>query len=326
MSLYRKILSQAWQITWHNKYLWFFGLFAALIGSGGEYEIISRGLAGPQAQIFPGLSNLSESNFFSLDTLKNIGNLIATQPLSILTLLFIWLLILVVSLFIIWLVNVSQAAIVNGAALKINGKNTNFQDSLKTGISKFWPVFGLNVIQKIAISLAVVIIGLPIILGSGLTSLSFQSISFWALYIIFVPVVFVITFTLKYAIAYVVIKGTSIIDAIKSGWQLFLKNWLISIETAILVFLINVVISFVGLLAVLVIAIPVLFLASFLGQLISVAIFWLILIIGLILLVLAIACVGASLSTFQISIWTGLFIELIGKGGVSKLVRIFEKK
>jgi len=326
MTLYRKILSQAWSIAWHNKYLWFFGLFAALLGSGGEYEIISRGLIGPQEQLFPGLASLFEKGFFSLDTLKNIGNLIATQPLFMLTLLFVWLLILVISIFIIWLINVSEAAIVSGSALIINGKNTNFQENLRTGINKFWPVFGLNLIQKVAIILAVIIMSLPIIFGSQVDNSSFQGISFWILYIIFIPVVLIISFVLKYAVAYVVIKGANIFDAIRSGWQLFLKNWLISIETAILIFIINIVISFVGLLAVFVIAIPVLFLATFLGQLISIAVFMLLLFLSLIVLVLVIVCVGASLATFQISIWTGLFVELIGKGGVSKLVRIFDKK
>jgi hypothetical protein len=40
MSLYRSILKRAWEISWKFKYLWFFGLFAALLGNGGEFEII----------------------------------------------------------------------------------------------------------------------------------------------------------------------------------------------------------------------------------------------------------------------------------------------
>ena len=326
MKLYRKILSQSWQTTWHNKYLWFFGLFAALLGAGGEYEIISRGFVGPQEQLFPGLTRIAETGFFSLDTLKNIGTLIATQPLSVISLLFIWLLILVVGCFVIWLINVSQAAIVNNAAIDANNKKANFQVGLKTGMSKFWPVFGLNLILKIAIAVAVILISLPVILGSNVTGSAIQGISFWILYIIFIPIGLIISFVLKYAIAYTVIKGNNLVESIKLGWQLFLKNWLISIEMAILIFAINIIVGFLGVIVALTVAVPIVFLASFLGQAISLALFWLIVIGGLILLILIIAIVGASLATFQISTWTGLFVELTGKGGVSKLVRIFDKK
>ena len=38
-SIYRSILKQAVNIAWKFKYLWFFGLFAALAGNGGIYNI-----------------------------------------------------------------------------------------------------------------------------------------------------------------------------------------------------------------------------------------------------------------------------------------------
>jgi hypothetical protein len=50
MTLYRSIFRQAWAITWQYKYLWFFGFFAALLGNGGEYEILSKGLRGDMSQ------------------------------------------------------------------------------------------------------------------------------------------------------------------------------------------------------------------------------------------------------------------------------------
>jgi hypothetical protein len=36
---YRPILKKAWHIAWRFKYLWFFGLFAALLGTGGMYNV-----------------------------------------------------------------------------------------------------------------------------------------------------------------------------------------------------------------------------------------------------------------------------------------------
>ena len=40
MSLYRKILKQALVLSWQNKYLWFFGLFATLFIDNSGFEFL----------------------------------------------------------------------------------------------------------------------------------------------------------------------------------------------------------------------------------------------------------------------------------------------
>jgi hypothetical protein len=54
--------------------------------------------------------------------------------------------------------------------------------------------------------------------------------------------------------------------------------------------------------------------------------FWVLMVLAFVILLMVIFLIGSVLATFQISSWTGLFIELIGRGGVSKLVRMFDKK
>ena len=44
ITLYRDIIKEAWYITWRRKFLWFFGLFAVLLGNGGEYEILIQNI------------------------------------------------------------------------------------------------------------------------------------------------------------------------------------------------------------------------------------------------------------------------------------------
>jgi hypothetical protein len=39
-SLYRTILTNAWNVAWRTKWLWLFGFFAAFLGSGGNIDII----------------------------------------------------------------------------------------------------------------------------------------------------------------------------------------------------------------------------------------------------------------------------------------------
>jgi len=45
------------------------------------------------------------------------------------------------TIFLVWLMAVSQAAIVNNAANIIAEKSHNLKDGLFSGVKKFWPVF-----------------------------------------------------------------------------------------------------------------------------------------------------------------------------------------
>jgi hypothetical protein len=92
---------------------------------------------------------------------------------------------------------------------------------------------------------------------------------------------------------------------------------------ALLLLFINLLVGFALLIAFLILAIPIIFLAFIFYSLASVAGFWLIAGFALILLFIAIIVVGSALATFQISAWTALFIDLVGKGAVSKIARAF---
>lgn len=326
MLLYRNILKGAIKNTWRHKYLWFFGLFAALLGNGGEYEILIRGLTGDSQQsFFPGLKTIAATGVFSIETLSNIGQLFIKEPFTIIMMLLVGLIILILFGFLVWLTIVSQAGLVNNAALIIGNKKNNFQDGINAGIRNFWPVFGLNIIIKIVVFLVFLLISLPLILTATRVGWQVVSLTYGIFFIIFIPLAIALSFIIKYAIAYVVIKRVNFIEAIKSGWQLFIKNWLVSLEMAIILFLINLVIGLILVLVFLILAVPFTFLAMLFYKFASLLGFWLVIVFAVFLFFAAIVLVGSVLSTFQISAWTGLFIELVGKGGVSKINRIMGK-
>src|SRR3989339_1784743 len=114
MQLYRGIIKQAMDITWKSKYLWFFGLFAALLGNGGEYEILFRALSGNfNDDFFSGFRMIADTGVFSMQGLRNFGNLLITQPISVIVAILVLVIFLALFAFVIWLVNVSQATLVN---------------------------------------------------------------------------------------------------------------------------------------------------------------------------------------------------------------------
>lgn len=328
MFFYRNILKQALSITWRHKYLWFFGLFATLIGGGGEYEILTRVLGGDTTQnLFPNFSRLAETGVFSRNGLANMGQLFRNDPFTVVILILVSLIILALLLFLIWLMVVSQTALVNNSSEIIGNKKElpfGIKRGAAAGVKYFWPVFGLNVIIKAIICLAFFLISLPVVFWATKISPSAITLLYIILFIIFVPLAVVLSFIIKYAICYVIIKGSNLAKAIKEGWQLFIKNWLVSVEMAFILFFINFLVGLGIILAILILIVPFLFLALILYKVISFMGFWLVIVTGLIVLLAIIIGGGAALTTFQTVSWTGLFTELVGRGGTSKIERIVE--
>lgn len=320
MPFYRNILKQAWVLTWRNKYLWWFGIFAALLGNGGEFEILFNNAgASPSQALFPAWQRIFSTGVFSGRTLTNIGNLFRHDTLNMIFVLATCLIVLAVFLFLVWLVVVSQAAIVNNSAAAIKQKKHALRDGLDSGILNFWPVLVLNIIIKAVIYVLLVAITLPIIFYQG----NFNASLFYVIaLVIIVPVAIILSFIMKYAVAYAVINKSKVMPAIKQSYRLFKENWLISFEMAIILFFVNLLVGLAIVLAILILAVPFLFLGLVFYYAFSLIGSWLIAILAFSSFLFIVVIVGAALAVFQISSWTGLFLELEKDNGVSKLLRV----
>lgn len=325
MQLYRGIIKQALDITWKSKYLWFFGLFAALLGNGGEYEILFRALSGNfNEDFFSGFRRIAQTGVFSLQGLHNFGNLLVTQPISVIVAILVLVIFLALFAFVIWLVNVSQAALVNNTLLKIDNKQTSFREVLESGMNKFWPVFGFNFVSKLITIISLAIISFIVVMGNNLGS-AMSVIVYTFVVLLFIPIAMSFSFIVKYSIGYSVINDVKFVDSFKSGWNLFKKNWLISLEMAFILYFLNIVIALLFILVVLVFATPFALLAFLASGLSMTGMFLFIIGIGIIFFFAFLIVTGSLVATFQISAWTSLFVELIGKGAKSKLVRMFTR-
>ncbi len=327
MIFYRTIISQAWKSTWRNKYLWFFGLFAALLGNGGELEIIFRGFDDNLSDgIFSSIWGLAETGIFSKAALVNITHLAVKEPVTVIITLSILFLFFVLGAFLVWLTVVSQVGLVHNSARITTGKRHDIKEGLEAGMKRFWPVFGLNILLKSLIYFVFALISMPILSSISKSYFSTNSFIFIVLFLVFIPVAITLSFIVKYAIAFSVIKGTRFLKSLKLGWQLFSKNWIVSIEMAFLLFAINFIVGICLVIFFLVLAVPFLFILIVFSKLALYINFWFVVVSSSVLLIITIAFVGAILATFQISSWTNLFIELIGRGGISKIARVLGKK
>jgi hypothetical protein len=321
MFSYRKILRQSLNITWHNKYLWFFGLFATFLGAGGEYQIINNIIQNNGDTAINGLGRFLA--FFNPELWSNFGPYFAEDPRGALVSIILLLLALAIFIFIVIMSISSQAALVDQAKKLYNNekKDLGISKGMLVGQTHFWPVLGINALVKIVIACIFFLMTLPIILTASTSWIIM--IIYTILFLIFIPVVISLSLTAKYAIAYIVIKGNKFTEAIKNAFKLFSKNLIISLEMAFILMIINIITGLMILVAIFAIAAPFIILSIIFANF---AIFWLITFLGLIALILAIIFFGSMLTAFLINSWTKLFLELLERKGVSKIKRLNDKE
>ena len=332
MSLYRNVLKRALSVTWYNKYLWFFGLFAGILGGVGKYEIsLNRAGGNLEEGVYPQLAGFLNSEAVSNVTFSNLFQTFQNDPVTMFIVIGLFLILLILGLFMLWLSVVSQIALVNNSAeaLRSNKKYSSLKlkDGVAAGMKNFWPVLGWNLIVKTLVYVLFAALSLPVIhLATTGSSSAIVNISYVVLFVVFLPAALILSLLLKYAVIYIVLKGKSFVDAWTESWRLFLRNWLVSLEMALILFVIQFLATIVLILAVLALIIPFLFFAFLVGG-ISASAFWIVMLVAMLLVLALTLLVGAAFATFQISSWTGLFLELTGKKGVlAKLIRLTQGK
>lgn len=318
MTTYRPILREALSISWKHKYLWFFGLFAALLGNGGELDIvfsIKDTISGNSAALLQ-LREMFHSGEGSWNNVlsalqQNMGAAIVAT-----------LIILILLVFIAWLVLTSQGALIHAAAMISKKKNGNFEASARAGQQFLKPMFILNVIYKGVIY--GLLVGFVASVLSVMTGDLLPALPVVIAFIILVPLNIVFGFVVRYAMCFVVLQGKRTGEGLREGWKLFTANWLISIEMAILLLLLNVLVGFGILVGVGIIAVPFLVLFFIFAMIGFAPLTNTILALTLVAILTFAFSFAALFSTFQWTSWTLLFGKLVQGKAESKIHRIAE--
>ncbi|MBI4281099.1 hypothetical protein HY628_02800, partial [Candidatus Uhrbacteria bacterium] len=186
-----------------------------------------------------------------------------------------------------------------------------------------WPIAGLHVLAKLLIAAAFLISSLPLILASE--SLTTANLLLYFLsFLIFFPLVLITSFITIYAAAAMVIDRLSFSKSVRKAWSLFHQNWLISLETALILFGVTVLVNLLLALCILLFTIPALLMlgaALVVGSSALVSLVITFFMIGIVILVIFF---GAGLTTFSLASWTLLYLRLSRQGAVAKLLRLFQ--
>ena len=283
---YGQIIKQAWSISWGNKYLWFFGFFAAM-GGGGNY-----------------------SGLFDRDhpagTISGMIREWALSHLGLIALLGAAAAILFVVLIAIHLI--SKGGLIRSFNQICHLQPDNFEMTLGYGLKYFWRILGIEIIYGLSVFLPLVLTILPlgamVIWGGGGVKL----IGITLLVLIALPLVVIIFglgiwANLSFQIA--VLEDKRVLGSIREAGRLLRET-----------------IGRSALLGLIIIGLEVAFWVAMTAGLMALAVPFIILgminwwvglvpgiLIGLPLLLLAVAAYG----TFASGYWTLAYLQLAGQ-------------
>jgi len=316
--LYRQALRHSWDLVWQHKFLWIFGLFAALWGQLGLMDLLCKiWFSGSDYTLYPhwlAWPKLWQSIWLNSPGLTLSGDV---------WLWFGYLLVLILGcvLFLLFVSVVSQGAIIKAAAH--SAKTRMFFPSISqawsAGIKHFWRLLLLNVLRKAVLILLAVAVGygaLNFVISESLLGL----LLFWLLFILAAVVGAVLSFLLIYAGSYVVVEDYKLGKAMAGAWKLFISHWLVSVEVGLIVLLLNIALA-----AAVIFGFLILFLPTLVLWLISVwsnsYVLWVSgIMVGLTLFLLFVIFIGSMFTVYTTSVWTYLFVKMHKVGVKSRVM------
>ncbi|MEI7452157.1 MAG: hypothetical protein WCK37_03015 [Candidatus Falkowbacteria bacterium] len=325
MISYRQILRRSFSIAWKNKYLWFFGMFASFLSIGAEYKILMRSMdRNSILNWFSGWQTFVVDGIFHGQIFSWLLTIFRESPFVGFLFISMCLLILAAFIFVVWMVVSSQIVLVDNAKKIIKGAKDSVKislhDEMRISQVNFWPVLCLNILVKIVVTALVFLVVFPL-LFVGYTTV-FVNVLYSTLFIILIPVAILAAFVFKYAIAYVILQKYDTQKAFNHAWILFKENWIISTEVSLLLFLISFLSTIAILIAAIIIFIPFFLFSISFVQIFSAAVSAFTVLLGISVAAIFIIVAGSFLATWQIIVWTHLFVSLNSHGGESKLERL----
>ena len=316
-SVYRPLLRRAWSLTVHAKHLWLFGLFSALLVSGGEINVLLRNFDRLNA-LGVWASSVRERGFdlsFPMFT-PWVGLPSGFYIVSAFLLLLVC--------FLIWFALVSQGALIWGIERERRRAHCHIEEGITAGKRGFWRTTALSMGFHLVTSLAWAIFSLPpFLLYLAFGSSAWYTIFLLVSFVCLIPIGLLCSLLYRLALVASLTESLSPLDALRSAWKLFLAHWLVVVETAIILTLGTTLAAIVALsvavVGIIIIFGPLALLSFIIGVPLAVS---LTLGAAVIAFFLSIMGVGALLATFQQAVWLLLYTRLKESPPFAKLVRV----
>lgn len=203
---YFDILKHSWQITWRNKYLWWFGFLLALGGGGFNLN-------------FP--LNREEKKIDEEQFIQTFKNFVSNYWEFILAGLII---LIVLTIIIIILKVIARGGLIKAVSEIIQKKTSSFRAGFSQGKKYFWKVLLLGLF------IGIFMLGIIVALLSPVIFLVYLQSYIWAA-VLAVPAILIIillgilaSFIREYGYIYLVLSNLSVKSSLESGFELLRKN------------------------------------------------------------------------------------------------------
>ncbi len=317
--LYRPFLREAWRLTWERKSLWIFGIFAALISTGGVVDVVWRALERVE-RTQSLLEDLANTSFIGYDLAASyIGQMAVLGPERT---SFIVIVATLVGVLLVIMATLCQGALVLG----IRAKTHQDPYELRQQASRhFWSLFLIGILNKLLMLILVVLMTLTLLLASLSTTIGHAAL-FLLLMLLFIPTTIVVNIIYLFAIIDVVENNSHPLHAIQTAARLFAKQWLAAFEYGALLFFVVLGAGVVLLLVLALLVVPYSLLFSTTLLIGSPQIFLAANIVSALVFFAVILAFGGIVVTFQYSAWYGFYQRGLhkthGKKAFSKILRL----
>ena len=308
METYREALAHAWRLTWKHKKLWALGLLAGLVGSGSAFMFVMRFyyVVGEQR----------------LDWMDNIAFTFSTQGgwlEGLLTLVFL-LIALFIFLFFLAVFVSAQGSLVQAVEEAETERPLRVVTLFHHGRQRVGRLLIINIVR------AGIAFGLLYLAAYAARALAMQE-GLWASAVFLIVSIIIIvlglaaSFLAIYAVCYVSLHDRTLRQSLFDAWALFVDHALVSLEMSVVLFAVAVIFSVVGIFGMGVISIPM-----FMATLVALAvenpmILAFTMAAGFVLLMALVFWLMAVYTTFAMSSWTVLFMQMSRHGFSSRMMR-----
>ncbi len=305
---YTQAVQHAWKLTWTRKRLWVLGLLAALVGSGGSFEFVFNYFSALGGREDP----LSEIITLFVSTFTGGPDVLWASLFAI------FVMFVVLAVIVLIAISGQGSLIYAVSQAEKSSSKLNLSRLMQKGKNHLWPLFGVNFVKLILIAILLYGTRLMVALLAGSTS-AFASVLMVALSIIILLLGLTVSFLAIYSACFIMLHEKSFKESVVQSWALFANHWLVSLEMAVVVFLVGLLMGIVGVGGLMAIATPA-FLGVAIGAISGSSGFaGVALVSSIIAGALWLILVASVYTTFAISAWTVLFIQMKERGLSSKM-------
>ena len=287
---YLNILKNSLNITWRNRYLWWFGLFLTLGGGmSGQFNFPGSNTNNQ------GVTQQQVNNFMS----QHWGAVVAGIIIAI-----------IIAAILIVLGIIARGEVILALNGLSKGKKTSFRSGMRQGRKYFWRLFWLYVILGILVAVSAIVLATPVVFLLAAKAIVLGIFLAVIACLIFIPIIVLAIYAKTYGEIYIVLGQLKSWLAIENSYELLRKNLWTSIIMGLLFIPVGIILM-LGLLAILfflaIIFLPIGFLAYFVLGWIAAAI---VAGIGIFIFLIILFIIQSGFQIFRQSAWLSFFMEI----------------